>query len=119
MPSAELAVCLRELARAESAHTAAHAKVLTAFTAQAGYELDGHGGPKAWLVWQTRITRGAAADALGWSRRLAEHPHIADALTAGAITESWARKLCAWSDRLPAEHRHDADQILLAAADGG
>jgi hypothetical protein len=119
MPSAELSLCLRELARAESVYTAAHARILTAFTAQAGFEDDGHGGPRAWLVWQTRITRGAAAGALGWSRRLAEHPHIAEGLAAGAVTESWARKLCAWTDRLSAEHRGDADRILLAAAEGG
>ena len=55
-------------------HTAARARILAAFTAQAGYEADGHGGPKPWLIWQTRITRGAAEGALGWSRRLAEHP---------------------------------------------
>jgi len=66
---AEQAACLRGLTRVESAHTAAQARVLTAFTAQAGYELDGHGGPRAWLVWQARITRGAAAGALGWARR--------------------------------------------------
>jgi hypothetical protein len=119
LPAAELAICLRELRRIESICTAAQAKILTAFTAQAGYELDGHGGPKPWLIWQTRITRGAAAGALGWSRRLSEHPAVADALAAGEISESWARKLCSWTDRLPAEHRAHADRILLGAADGG
>jgi hypothetical protein len=119
MPAAEQADCLRALSRAESAHTAARARILAAFTARAGYEADGHGGPKPWLIWQTRITRGAAEGALGWSRRLAGHPHVAEALAAGEITESWARKLCSWSDRLPEQHRADADQILLAAAAGG
>jgi hypothetical protein len=119
MPVGELADCLRELERAESAHTAARARMLAAFTAQCGYEADGHGGPKPWLIWQTRITRGAAEGALGWSRRLAEHPHVADALTAGEVTESWARKICGWTDQLPEDCRADADQILLAAADGG
>ena len=47
LPMTEVADCLRELERAESAHTAARAKMLTAFTAQAGYEGDGHGGPRA------------------------------------------------------------------------
>src|SRR5689334_2264573 len=103
LPVAEQAACLRALGRVESAQVAAHASILGAFTAQAGYEDDGHGGPKAWLVWQARVTRGAAAGALGWSRRLAEHPAVAAALTAGEISESWARKLCEWSDRLP-EH---------------
>jgi hypothetical protein len=116
---AEQAACLRGLTRAESAHTAAHARILTAFTAQAGYEDDGHAGPRAWLVWQARITRGAATGALGWARRLAGHPLVAGALAAGEISESWARKLCEWTDRLPGQHRGDADRILLGAADGG
>jgi len=119
LPVAEVADCLRELERAESAHTAARARMLAAFTAQAGYEADGHGGPKPWLIWQTRITRGAADGALGWARRLSEHPHIADALAVGDITESWARKICFWTDQLPAEHRAGADQILLGAGAGG
>src|SRR6185437_10026936 len=97
LPIAEQAECLRALARVGSAHTAAQARILGPFTAQAGYEADGHGGPKPWLVWQTRITRGAAEGALGWSRRLSDHPHVADALTAGEVTESWARKLCEWT----------------------
>jgi hypothetical protein len=119
LPVAEVADCLRELERAKSAHTAARAKLLAAFIAQAGYEADGHGGARPWLVWQTRITGGAADGALGWSRRLREHPAIADALAAREISESWARKVCGWTDRLPAEHRADADLILLAAAAGG
>ena len=61
---------LRELERAESQHTAARARVLSAFTAQGGYTDDGHGGPRPWLTWQTRVTTGAASGAIGWMRRL-------------------------------------------------
>src|SRR5690242_341626 len=67
MTVAELADCLRDLERVESAQTAARAKVLSAFTARSGYEDDGHGGPRAWLIWQTRVTRGAASGSIGWS----------------------------------------------------
>jgi hypothetical protein len=116
---AELADCMRKLERAESVHTAARATILAAFTARSGYEDDGHGGPRPWLIWQTRITRGAAGGAIGWSRRLAAHPAVFDALAAEAISQSWARRICEWSDLLPEQHRAAADQILLAAAAGG
>ena len=72
-----------------------------------------------WLRWQTRITRGAAAGAVAWMRRLAAHPVIERALARGEISASWARELCAWSDRLPQGVRDDADRLLCqAAADG-
>jgi uncharacterized protein DUF222/HNH endonuclease len=116
---AEQAGLLRELQRGQAQLTAAQARILGAFEAQAGYEADGHGGPRPWLVWQTRITRGAAAGAIGWSRRLARHPLADRAMAAGAITDSWARKVCDWSDLLPEDRRADADQILLTAAAGG
>jgi Domain of unknown function (DUF222)/HNH endonuclease len=119
LPGEELAGCLRGLEALESGLTAARARVLAAFTAQAGYEADGHGTPGTWLAWQTGITRGAASGAVGWMRRLSAHPAVAAALAAGEISGSWARQICDWSDLLPAAARSDADQILLAAASGG
>ncbi len=62
---------------------------------------------------RTRITRGAAAGAMGWMRRLSAHPAVAAALAAGELSGSWARAVCAWTDLLPAECRADADAILL------
>src|SRR5207244_13074909 len=82
---AELAECLRGLARIESVRTAAGARVLAAFTARAGYEADGHGGPRPWLGWRTRGTRGAGGGAVGGSRRLAERPAGGDALAAAGM----------------------------------
>jgi Domain of unknown function (DUF222)/HNH endonuclease len=119
LTTAEQADCLRALSRAESIHTAARAKVLYAFTAQAGYEDDGHGSARTWLKWQTRIGGGAAYAAIQWMQRLAAHPAVADALAAGEISESWARQICEWSDLLPEQARADADAILLGAAAGG
>ena len=62
------------LERAESLHTAARAGALAAFISSGGCEDDGQGSARAWLRWQTRITRGAAAGAVGWARRLAAQP---------------------------------------------
>ncbi|MGH3407394.1 MAG: hypothetical protein ACRDRJ_33565, partial [Streptosporangiaceae bacterium] len=101
LPAVTQARLLRELERAGSQHTAARARVLTAFTAQGGYADDGHGGPHPWLAWQTRVTARAASGAIGWMRRLGAHPLVADALAAGQVTESYARKICGWSDMLP------------------
>jgi hypothetical protein len=119
LPGAELADCLRGLERAESVLTAARARVLAAFNAQGVFELDGQQGCKAWLAWQTRVTSGAALGAMGWMRRLAVHPLVAGALGRGEISQSWAKQVCAWSERLQPELREDADQILLGAAGGG
>ena len=113
------AEALRALERAEARQTAARAQFLAAFTAQDGYEGDGQGSARTWLRWQTRVTRGAAAAATGWMRRLGAHPVIWQALADGEISASWARELCGWSDRLPAGRRDDADAILAGAARGG
>jgi hypothetical protein len=119
MGSAAQAECLKALEAAEAVHTAARVNVLAAFSAGVGYEDDGCGSTRAWLMWQTRVTRGAAAGAFGWMRRLRGHRAIWAALAAAEISSSWARQLCEWNDRLPEESREDADAILLAAAAGG
>jgi hypothetical protein len=119
LPAAEQASCLKALERAEAKHTAARAAVLAAFTAQGTFADDGQHSARAWLKWQTGVTAGAAAGAVGWMKRLAAHRDIGQALADGAISASWAREICAWTDRLPADKREDADLILLGAAAGG
>jgi hypothetical protein len=124
VPAAELpgvvqADCLRELAKAESAYRAAHARMLGAFAASGRHEDDGQQTERAWLRWQTQVSFGAAAEAVGWMKRLAAHPAVSAALAAGAISPSWARHICTWTDQFPADGRDDADEILLAAAAGG
>ena len=119
LPASIQADCLKALARAESAHTAAQASMLAAFSAQGGCEDDGQHTARAWLKWQTRITAGAAAGQVGWAKRLARHPAVGVALAAGDISPSWARDLCGWTDLLPDGERLAADDILLAAAAGG
>lgn len=76
LPAQVQAGTLRALERAESKHTAVRARVLSAFSSQDGHYEDGAQTARTWLVWHTRVSRGAAAGAVGWSRRLREHPVI-------------------------------------------
>src|SRR5579863_8552766 len=101
LPSSVQAEVLRGLERAAGKQVAARSRVLAAFAGQAAYEADGQRTARAWLAWQTRVTAGAAAGAVGWARRLADHPVIGAALAAGDLSESWARQVCAWTGRLP------------------
>jgi Domain of unknown function (DUF222) len=119
LSTAAQAEALVALGRAGAKYTAAHAALLGAFTAASGYEANGHYGPVPWLVNQTRVTKSAARGAVGWMRRMRGHPRVAQALAAGQVSESWARQICDYTDRLAAEHREAADAILLAAAAGG
>jgi Domain of unknown function (DUF222) len=114
------AECLRQLEQADAIGTAARAWILGAFTSGQGYSADADYSPRSWLVHKTRVTRGAAAGHVGWARRAAAHPEVAMALAEGTVlTESMARTVCGWSDRLPGECRPAADAILVAAARAG
>jgi hypothetical protein len=113
------AECLRSLERAEARLVAARSVVLSGFSAQNGYVDDGQQSPRSWLVWQTRVTKGAAAKATAWMRRLVAHRLVAQRLAAGQISPSWAELVCLWTDKLPEEHRAGADQMLLDAAVAG
>ncbi len=119
LPGVVQARCLRELAKVESAYTAAHARMLGGFAASGAHEDDGQQTERAWLKWQTQITGGAAAGAVGWMKRLDAHPAVRAALADGAVSPSWARHICVWTDQLPEDGRDDADEILLAAVAGG
>ena len=110
---------LARLQRAQARLTAVNAAVLAAFTAQAGYEPDGHRSARAWLINQTGISTGAASGAVGWQKRLGRHHKIADVMAAGDISDSWAKEIAKWTDRLPEDKRDEADEILLDAAAQG
>ena len=111
--------CLRVLEQVSSAGTAARTSILAAFTSGQGYSGDADYSPRAWLIHQTHVTRGAAAGYTAWVRRAAAHPQVAAALAAGTVPESVARVICGWTDKLPPECQADADAILLGAAAGG
>ena len=99
--------------------TAARTSILAAFTSGQGYSADADYSPRAWLIHQTHVTKGAAVGYTAWVRRAAAHPEIAQALAAGEVSESVARTICGWTDKLPPDCQADADAILLGAAVGG
>ena len=119
MAVAEQARYLRMLEQADAMSTAARASVLSAFAVAKGYSTDGDYSPRAWLMHQAGITRGAAASHLAWARRLPAHPEIARALAAGELSESFARTLSGWIDQMAAECRDKAEEVLVTAALSG
>jgi Domain of unknown function (DUF222) len=114
------AECLQGLEQAEAISTAARTRILAAFTAGHGYSADADYSPASWLIHRTRITKGAARARLGWARRAAAHTQVMTALAEGTVlSESMARTICDWTDKLPADCRDAADGILVAAARAG
>ncbi len=114
------AECLQAFEQADAISTAARAWFLGAFTAGQGYAQDADYSATAWLIHRTRVTKGAARGHLGWALRVQAHPQVAAALAGGTVlTESMARIICGWTDKLPRECRPAADEILLAAAMAG
>src|ERR1017187_5479249 len=119
LTASEQAECLHDLERITAVTTAARANVLGGFTAGKGYCDDAAYSPRAWLIHQTRITKGAATAHTAWVRRARAHPRIMAALAAEEMSEPYARTLCGWTDRLPDDCRDAADAILVAAAQRG
>jgi Domain of unknown function (DUF222) len=114
------AECLRSLEQADAIATAARARILAAFTAGHGYADDADYSPTSWLIHRTKVTKGAARGHLGWARCVMAHPQVVMALAEGTVlTESMARVVCGWTDKLPASCRETADEILLTAARAG
>ncbi|MGH3151419.1 MAG: DUF222 domain-containing protein [Streptosporangiaceae bacterium] len=120
MATAAQASCLLALEQADAIGTAARAGILGAFTASQGYAEDGDYSPTSWLMHRTRITRHAARAHRAWARRAAEHPEVAAAMAEGyVLSETYARTICGWTDKLPEDCRAAADAILVTAARGG
>ena len=119
MAAEEQARSLRALEQAHSVATAARTSILGAYTAGQGYTADADYSSRAWLIHKTGVTRGAAVAYTAWVRRAGAHPRVAAALAAGEITESVARTLCLWTNKLPEKRRQDADKILADAAVSG
>src|SRR5690348_12452094 len=119
LTSEEQAEVLRGLERAHSAATAARTSVLGAFTAGQGYAADADYSARSWLMHQTGITRGASVFHTAWVKRAARHPRLYAALAAAEISESYARTLCTWTDKLPPGRRDEADELLAREAAAG
>src|SRR5277367_7044211 len=111
--------CLQALEQVTAMGTAARTSILAAFTSGQGYCADADYSPKAWLINKTRVTKAAAVSYTAWVRRAAAHPQVADTLAAGEMSESYARAICGWTDKLPEDCREDADAILVGAAGAG
>src|ERR1035441_844744 len=119
LTASEQAECLQRLEQADAIETAARASVLGAFTAGQGYCEDADYTPRAWLIHKTRVTKGAATGHAAWVPRARAHPRIMAALADGEMSESYARTLCLWTDKLPGQCRDTADEILSGAARKG
>jgi Domain of unknown function (DUF222) len=119
LTSEEQAEVLRGLERAHSVATAARTSVLGAFTAGKGYAADADYSARAWLMHQTGITRGTSVFHTAWVKRAVRHPAISAAMAAEKISESYARTLATWTDKLPADKRDEADEILAREAAAG
>src|SRR5690242_5399668 len=119
MSVAEQTGCLQRLERVTSITAAARSSVLGAFTVGKGYSADADHSPRAWLIHKTGITRGAAVSYTAWAKRAVAHPEVFAVLAAGDVSESFARTVCVWTDKLPAESRNKADAILMGAAVAG
>jgi hypothetical protein len=102
--------------RANSVLTVARTSVLGAFGAARGYAADADYSLRAWLMHQTGITRGAAVACTAWVKRAARHPEMA---AEERISESYARTMSTWTDKLPPDKRDEADKILAAEAKSG
>ena len=114
------AQCLLGLEQLDAIETAARASLLGAFTSGPGYSADADYSPRAWLIHKTRITKGAAVAHTAWVRRAAAHPQVVAALAEGhLLSESVARTICKWTDKLPEDCRPAADAILILAAKTG
>jgi hypothetical protein len=119
MTAQEQARCLRVLEQVNSAGTAARTSVLSAFASAQGHGADAEYSPRAWLIHKTGITRGAAMACTAWVRRAEDHPRVFAAMAAEELSESVARILCQWTNRLPEDCRDLADDKLVAAAAAG
>jgi hypothetical protein len=113
------AACLRGLEQTDAIATAARASFLSAFTAGKGYSADADYSARAWLMHRTGITRGAAASHTAWANRAETHPKVMAALAAGEVSESYARAICQWTDKLPEKYRQESDELLAKAAGAG
>lgn len=110
---------LAALSRIEAKFTAAHAALLHRFDASNAHDADGCASSSAWLAANAGLSGKDAKAAVRQMRQLGERPRLANALTSGAITQSWAAAIAGWTRKLPAAMRDETDKIILDAAAGG
>jgi hypothetical protein len=96
---------LTALSRIQAKFAAAHAALLRRFDASNAHDADGCAISSAWLAANAGLSGKDAKAAVRQMRQLEERPRLADALTAGAITQSWAAAIVGWTRKLPAAMR--------------
>ena len=111
--------CLQVLKQINSMGTAARASILDGVHLRPGL-LGGRGLQPAGVADQPHP---GSQRRCGRLHRVgscaAAHPQVAVALAAGEVSESIARTICQWTDKLPADCRATADKILTGAAGPG
>lgn len=90
---------------------AAYAGFLRRFDAANAHDDDGYGSSSAWLTAKAQLTKGDARDAVQRMRQLGARKHLAEALAAGDITNSWAAAIAKWTRKLPADMRDETNRI--------
>ncbi|MBV9444658.1 MAG: DUF222 domain-containing protein [Streptosporangiaceae bacterium] len=116
MPGEVQAEVLRVMEHVDAVQAAVRGRAVSAFTAALTYHQYAVRGMPRWFVTQTKVTKAAGSAHKAWARRADQHPGVIDALVEGVLSESWARAVCAWTDKLPEGCEQDADAILVAAA---
>ena len=119
LDAAALGGVLESMGAISAKFAAARSAILARFDAESGHDADGYGSSRAWLVAKGRMTAKAAGVQVRLMRQLAAHPVLAEALARNEISESWAKEMADWTQKLPEDWRHDVDQILVDAATAG
>jgi hypothetical protein len=117
--SSELGGVLEAVGVLSGKLAAARAAILSRFDAERAYAGDGYGSSTAWLKARGQMTGRAAGAEVRRMRQFRDHPVIAGAVASGQLSESWAGELAEWTRKLPADWRHDVDQLLAGAAAAG
>jgi hypothetical protein len=120
LPAETVAEVLRGMEHVSAAQAAVRGKAGWAFTINRSYSEYAQKNMTPWYKNETRVTKAAARAHKAWARRHEEHPVIMAALAEmDVISESWARQVVTWSNKLPEEFRPQCDEILIGAARDG
>jgi hypothetical protein len=116
---AALGEALVSLGEIQSKLAVASAEFLFRFDAQDAHDADGYASSSAWLAAKAGLSKRDAKAAVKRMRLIAKHPLLARGMTAGEISDSWAREIVSWLGRLPEELRDGTEEILAEAAAAG
>jgi hypothetical protein len=119
LPIAVTADCMKAWVRLGAKWAAAEAGLISAFRSCDGPAADGQKSMAAWLTRFTLCTKPAAKGMVAGSYRMGERRHIADALAAGSISESYGRWIGDVVKRFEPADRDAVEEILVEAAASG